>query len=78
MEEETTQILKYWVSFECNDELTKERRFKTDKTMAENRLRNDEITANRRGIKDGKPGMALAIFLLILVVLAIGSILIFV
>jgi len=51
-----------------NDKLTRERRAKADKTVVENRTRNDETTANRREVKDGKVGIALAIFLLILVV----------
>jgi hypothetical protein len=62
-----------------NDALTQERRFKADKTMGMNRARNDEITAERREIKDANsPKGALAIFLLILIVLAIGSYFIFI
>jgi len=57
-----------------NDALTQERRFKADKTMRENRARNDGITADRREIKDANsPKWALAIFLLVLIVLVIGS-----
>lgn len=57
-----------------NDALTQERRFEADKTMAENRSRNDEATIDRREIKDAKgPQGALAVFLLILIVLAVGS-----
>ena len=56
-----------------NDSLTQERRFEADKTMADNRTRNDEITANRREMKDARgPKGAFLVFVLILIVLAIG------
>ena len=62
-----------------NDALTQERRFESDKKLRDNRNRNDEITSKRREIKDAKsPKGALAIFLLILIVLAIGSYFIFI
>ena len=62
-----------------NDALTQERRFKADKKLRDNRNRNDEITVKRREIKNANsPKGALAIFLLILIVLAIGSYFIFI
>ena len=56
-----------------NDDLTRERRDKADRTMYENRSRNDEMTTHRREINDGNFGMKLAIFLLVLAVLAFGA-----
>ena len=60
-----------------NDELTRERRLRADKTMIDNRLRNDEMTSNRRKINDRNPWRTIAIFLLILTVLAVGAYFIF-
>lgn len=61
-----------------NDASTQERRFESDKTMGKNRAKNDETTADRREIKDANgPQGALAIFLLILIVFAIGFYFIF-
>jgi hypothetical protein len=54
-----------------NDALTQERRFEADKTMNQHRLKNDELTADRRDMEDvrnGKPSLVLAAFLLISVV----------
>jgi len=51
--------------------LTQERRFEADKTMNQHRLKNDELTADRRDMEDvrnGKPSLVLAAFLLISVV----------
>jgi len=56
-----------------NDELTMERRYKADKTRDEDRLRNDEMTDSRRKINDRNPWRTLAISLLILAALAIGT-----
>ncbi|NCN99384.1 hypothetical protein COU62_01950 [Candidatus Pacearchaeota archaeon CG10_big_fil_rev_8_21_14_0_10_35_219] len=62
-----------------NDALTQERRFESDKTLNKNRARNDEITTKRREIRDANsPKGVLAIFLLILIVLVIGSYFIFI
>jgi hypothetical protein len=58
-----------------NDELTTERRNKADKIMDENRLRNDEMTIHRRKINDRNPWRTLAIVLLLLAALAVGSLL---
>lgn len=55
-----------------NDELTTERRLKADKIIVDNRQRNDEMTADRRKRND-KSSMPWAVFLLILVLLAIGA-----
>jgi hypothetical protein len=62
-----------------NDALTQERRFKADKVMGKNRARNDKRTVDRRERKDANsPKGALAIFLLILIILAIGVYFIFI
>ena len=57
-----------------NDALTQERRFEADKTMSQNRLKNDELTADRRDMEDvrnGKPSVILAAYVLISVVLIV-------
>ncbi len=46
--------------------------------MHDNRLKNDEITSDRRELKDGNLGMALEVSLVILLVLAIGAYFIFI
>jgi len=56
-----------------NDELTKERRDKADKIMEDKRVRNDEMTTNRRKINDRNPWKTIAISLLIIAALAIGT-----
>jgi len=61
-----------------NDELTEVKRHKTDKTIEKNRLRNDELTVSRRDIKDGKPSLTLATYVLTLMVLAAGVFAIFI
>lgn len=60
-----------------NDELTVENRAKADKALNEHRLRNDHMTTQRRALNDGNPGLAFAIFLLILIVLTIGAYMIY-
>lgn len=59
-----------------NDEITQERRDKADRTMNEHRAKNDEMTADRRDRKDGNMGLALAVFLLL--VLAVGAYFVFI
>jgi hypothetical protein len=58
-----------------NDALTQERRFQADKTMSKSRLKNDELTADRRDMEDvrnGKPSLVLAAYVLASVVLIVA------
>ena len=56
-----------------NDEQTIERREKADKALDEHRLKNDQMTLERRKVNDRNPWRTLAISLLILAALAVGT-----
>lgn len=56
-----------------NDALTAEKRKKADQVMNEHRLRNDEMTDARRRANDRNPWKTLAISLLIIAALAVGT-----
>ena len=59
-----------------NDELTIERRARADKVIEDKRSKNDEMTADRRKRNDQFSG-SWVIFLLILIILAVGAYFIF-
>jgi len=61
-----------------NDVSTIEKRSKADKTLEKNRVRNDEITANRRETKDSNPSIAITVFLLMLLGFTFGAFIILV